>query len=73
MGPAPSRFRNDDHEQIMRTVANENQNENGSTKDPDPKFTGSTGLEGDQGSVKVSTNKRDAGTQNLNTPPPSIL
>ena len=29
MGPAPSRFRNDDQEQVMRTVANENENANG--------------------------------------------
>ena len=57
MGPAPSRFCNDDQEQIMRTVASKNNNEKGSTNDPDLKVTGSTGLEGDQGSDKVSTIK----------------
>ena len=39
MGPAPSRFRNDDQEQVMRTVANENWIKNGSTNDPNPTLT----------------------------------
>ena len=55
MGPAPSRLRNENQEQVTRTVANKDNNENGSTNDPDPKFTGSVGFEGGQGSTKVST------------------
>ena len=69
MGSAPSRFRNDEQEQTMRTVANGNNNETGSTNDPDPKFTGSTGSGLDPKAGKVSTNKRDEGTQNLKFPP----
>ena len=45
MGPAPSRFRHDVQERTMRTVANENDNEKGSTNDPDPKFKGNTGTQ----------------------------
>ena len=41
MGPAPPRFRSNDQEQRMRTVANENNDANGSTNDPDPKFISS--------------------------------
>ena len=72
MGPAPSRFRTNDQEQITRTVANENENANGSTNDQNPKFTGSTGLEGDQGLIKVSTNIKGKGTNNLKTPLSSL-
>ena len=42
MGRAPSRFRSDDREQLMRTVANENENADGSTNDPNPLSTNST-------------------------------
>ena len=56
MGSAPSRFRNDYQEQLMRTVANENDNGTGSTNDPKPLLTGSirTGiiLKGDGVSTK---------------------
>ena len=58
MGPAPSRFRYDDQEQVMRTVANENENENGRTNDPNSKLTD-----------KVSTNIRDEGQQTQLKPP----
>ena len=56
MGPAPSRFRNDDQEQTTRTVANENNPETGSTNDPKPLSTDSTGIgmipQGDKVSTK---------------------
>ena len=65
MGSAPSRFRKDDQEQTMRTVANEYNNEKGSTKEYDPKFTGSTGLEGGQGSNKVSTKQKGTAPSDL--------
>ena len=65
MGPAPSRFRNDNQEQVMRTVANTNGIENGSTKDPNPKLIGSI-------ESKVSTNIKGEGHTNLTTPLPTI-
>ena len=57
MGPAPSRFRNDDQEQIMRTVANENDNANSNTNNPTHFSIGS--IENKVGNEvnKVSTNK----------------
>ena len=59
MGTAPSRFRNDDQEQIMRTVADENEIVNkGSTNDPNPKFTGST-------ENKVSTIREEGPTNKI--------
>ena len=45
MGPAPSHFRNDDQEHVMRTVANENEHKNGSTNGPNHKFTDSTEIQ----------------------------
>ena len=59
MGPAPSRFRNDDQEQAMRTVANENEIAIGSTDDrtPTPTLTDSTGLGIVLEVNKVSTNE----------------
>ena len=58
MGPAPSRFRNDDQEQTTRTVANENNDVNGSTSDPNPKFSGSTETQAGFSMNKVSTKEK---------------
>ena len=51
----------------MRTVANGNNDEIGSTNDLDPKFTGSIDIEGDQGSTKVSTIEKGKGQTHLPT------
>ena len=67
MGPASSRFRNDDQEQIMRTVANQNENENGSTNDPNPKLTGSTEIQTELDINKDSTNEKGQGQSHLPT------
>ena len=58
MGLAPSRFRNDNQEQTMRTVANENKIVNGSTNDPNPEFTGCI-------ENKVSTVQKGTGETHL--------
>ena len=67
MGSAPSRFRKDDQEQTMRTVAKENNNEKGSTNDPDPKFTGSIETQMGSNTNKVSTIEKGQGQTHLST------
>ena len=70
MGPAPSRFRNDDQEQTMRMVANENKNgikardptqNQGSTENEIPTI-GSTESGTGSGSNKVSTIREERHT-----------
>ena len=55
MGPTPSRFRNNDQEQNMRTVAYENENVIGSTNDP--KANKVSTLEKGQGQTHLSSGK----------------
>ena len=45
----------------MRTVANENENTNGSTNDPNPKLTGSTEIQTELDINKDSTNEKGQG------------